>query len=92
MTRRPRPQTRDVKVTREQFDLAVRRTECLLDRIGMNMPLRVLLANAYLNGLADAAEVIRAPAPHVNASPSPAKATARPLSAPDAGAGDETDK
>lgn len=45
------------QVTREQRDLAVRRTEFLCDGIGMGLPFSELLANAYMQGLIDAVEV-----------------------------------
>lgn len=45
-------------ITQAHRDLAVSRSEFLMDGIGANLSLRDLLANAYLQGLIDAAETI----------------------------------
>jgi hypothetical protein len=49
-------------VTLDQRGLAERRTEFLVNRlIDLNMPLKAALASAYLQGIIDAAETVRAP-------------------------------
>lgn len=45
-------------ITEQQRQLAIRRTDFLVDSIGANMSLKDLLANAYLQGLIDASEVM----------------------------------
>jgi hypothetical protein len=51
-----------IEVTREQRELARDRTAFLTDRVGIrSMTLQDLLANAYVQGLIDAAEVVGDP-------------------------------
>ncbi len=45
-------------ITQQQRQLAIGRTDFLVDGIGATMSLKDLLANAYLQGLIDASEVM----------------------------------
>lgn len=58
MAPRRRAQHERLMITRDQRDLARRRTDFLLDGIGFSMTIPDLLANAYLQGLIDAAEAV----------------------------------
>lgn len=58
MTRKPADWEWLTGTTPAQRDLAIRRSEFLVDGIGANLSLRDLLANAYLQGLIDASEVM----------------------------------
>lgn len=57
MTRR-RAVWERLDVTRAQSDWAVNRTDFLMDSIGAELSLKNLLANAYLQGVIDAAELM----------------------------------
>lgn len=59
MTRKPKPNWSWIKgITREHRRLAIERTDFLVGGIGATMSLQDLLANAYLQGLIDASEVM----------------------------------
>lgn len=56
--KRPKPDWDWMSVTEEQRQLAIRRAAWLSDGIGANLAMKDLLANAYLCGVYDAAEVM----------------------------------
>ena len=58
MSPRARIRSEQFTVTVAQRDLARGRTAFLLDGVGHSMPLIDLLANAYFQGLIDAAETM----------------------------------
>jgi hypothetical protein len=72
MARKPKTWEWLTGITAAQRDLAIRRSEFLVDGIGASLSLRDLLANAYLQGLIDASEVM-ATRDRRAATPLPAK-------------------
>lgn len=58
MTRKPRLNWEWLTVTPAERDLARRRTDFLVDHIGSTLTIGDMLANAYLQGVIDAAETM----------------------------------
>lgn len=58
MTGKPKPSWEWLKVTQAERQLARSRTDFLVDHIGSSLTIGDMLANAYLQGLIDASEVM----------------------------------